>query len=78
MRIFSLGLTKEQLPLLRGVYPHSEIVEVNQYQDVLALCADVVILNTDNVSEEIVDTIKEYEKETADVDNTKYIYIRNS
>ena len=78
MRIFSLGLTKEQLPVLRGVYPYSEIVEINQYQDVLALCADVVILNTDNVSEEIVDTIKEYEKETTDVDNTKYIYIRNS
>ena len=46
-----------------------------QYQDILALCADVVVISEANCSDNVLKIIREFEEETKDMDDTLYIYL---
>ena len=46
-----------------------------QYQDILALCADVVVISETNCSDDVLKIIREFEEETKEMDDTLYIYL---
>lgn len=76
MRIFTYGIEQRQMDAIRCIFGMAEYIDVsNQYQDILALCADVVIMSVDHTPDDILLTIKEYEQEVGDDDNTQYVYI---
>lgn len=76
MKIFTYGIEKGLLEILQHYFGEAEYFDVTeQYQDILALCADVVVISETNCSEEILNIIKEFEEETKESDNTTYIYL---
>lgn len=78
MKIFVYGIDTQYAEILCRKFGTGEYVDVTVcYQDILALCADVVVINTDAASNEIISVIKEFERETRDVDDTAYYYVSN-
>ena len=79
MKIFTSGVSERQISGLSKAYNGAEVIDVSdQYQDILALCADIIVINIDNTTNEIVSIIREFEKETCGVDGTRYIYVNNT
>ena len=77
MKVFVYGIAKSLFATLRCYFGEGEYIDITScYQDILALCAYVVVINIDYAPKEIVSTIKEYEQETKKDDDTEYCYVR--
>ena len=76
MKIFTYGIDGSLHKNLQRYFNESEVVDVSeQYQDILALSADMVIISKSYCSQEEFDIIQEFEAETKDMDETIYIYL---
>ena len=76
MKIFTYGIDENLHKNIRKYFRESEVVDVSeQYQDILALSADIVIISKSYCSQEELDIIQEFEAETKDMDETIYIYL---
>ena len=76
MKIFTYGINKNLYNNLQNYFREVELVDVsNQYQDILALSANIVVVSESYCSRKILNTIKEFEAETKYVDDTIYIYL---
>lgn len=76
MKIFTYGIDGSLHKNLQRYFKESEVVDVSeQYQDILALSADMVIISKSYCSQEELDIILEFEAETKDMDETIYIYL---
>ena len=74
-KIFLYGLSPKEIKLAEDYYGDSaELLDVTpQYQDIIALSADVVIINKDNASDEVLRTVMEFDQEVQDPD-VQYFY----
>ena len=76
MRVFTYGIEANKMDAIRWIFGKAEYIDVTDaYQDILALCADVVIMAVDHTPEDIIATIKEFQEEVADDDYTEYHYV---
>ncbi|MDO4189736.1 MAG: hypothetical protein Q4D29_12195 [Lachnospiraceae bacterium] len=76
MKILLYGFDGKKKIAIKRKFGYADYIDVtSQYQDILALCADKVIVSVDNTSAEILKTIKEYQNETEGVDKTEYYYV---
>ena len=76
MRVFTYGIEANKMDAIRWTFGKAEYIDVTDaYQDILALCADVVIMAVDHTPEDIIATIKEFQKEVSDDDDTEYHYV---
>ena len=76
MRVFTYGIEANKMDAIRWTFGKAEYIDVTDaYQDILALCADVVIMAVDHTPEDIIATIKEFQEEVSDDDDTEYHYV---
>ena len=76
MIIFTYGIEKSLLDILQRYFGEAEYFDVTeQYQDILALCADVVVISEANCSDNVLKIIREFEEETKEMEDTLYIYL---
>ncbi len=76
MKIFTYGIDRNFFECISSYIKDADIVDVSeQYQDILALNSDIVIISLRNCSQEILEIIREFEDETKDLDSTIYIYL---
>lgn len=76
MRVFTYGIEANKMDAIRWTFGKAEYVDVTSaYQDILALCTDIVIMAVDHTPEDIISTIKEYQEEVSDDDDTEYHYV---
>ena len=76
MIIFTYGIEKSLLDILQRYFGEAEYFDVTeQYQDILALCADVVVISEANCSDDVLKIIREFEEETKEMEDTLYIYL---
>lgn len=76
MTIFTYGIEKSLLDILQRYFGEAEYFDVTeQYQDILALCADVVVISEANCSDNVLKIIREFEEETKEMEDTLYIYL---
>lgn len=76
MRVFTYGIEENKMDAIRWTFGKAEYIDVTgAYQDILALCADVVIIAVDHTSEDIIATIKEFQEEVSGDDDTEYHYV---
>lgn len=77
MRIFTYGIEDRRMDAVRWHFGKAEYLDTtSQYQDILALYADKVVINLDAAPSDAVNIIKEFEEETKE-DETKYYYVTN-
>lgn len=78
MKVFVYGFREIDMDSIRWHFGKNEYIDVTEkYQDILALCSDMVIVNVDNCDKDILEVIKEYESETRDVEEREYHYLTN-
>ncbi len=76
MKVFVYGCRILDMDAIRWHFGKNEYIDVtNQYQDILALNADMVLVNVENCNKKVLDVIKSYEAETKDVEEREYIYL---
>ena len=76
MKIFTYKIDDKFMKAIRWHFGEAKYIDVSKrYQDILALCTDIVVIHVDACEPEVLDTIKEYEAETKDEDDTQYIYL---
>lgn len=76
MKIFTLGIDEGKMDAIRWKFGRAEYIDVTDaYQEILALCADIVIIAVDQATEDVIATIKEFQEEAADA--TEYHYVTN-
>jgi len=79
MRVFTYGIEENKMDAIRWKFGKAEYVDVTDaYQDILALCADVVIMVVDHTPVEVLATIKGFQEEVSDEDSTVYYYLSDS
>ena len=78
MKVFVYGFREIDMDSIRWHFGKNEYIDVTEkYQDILALCSDMVIVNVDNCDKDILEVIKAYESETRDVEEREYHYLTN-
>lgn len=76
MKVFVYGCRILDMDAIRWHFGKNDYIDVtNQYQDILALNADMVLVNVENCKKKVLDVIKTYEAETKDVEEREYIYL---
>lgn len=76
MKVFVYGCRILDMDAIRWHFGKNDYIDVtNQYQDILALNADMVLVNVENCNKKVLDVIKSYEAETKDVEEREYIYL---
>ena len=50
----------------------------SRYQDILALCVDIVVIAVDHMPKDILNTIKAYQAEVLETEDTKYYYLTDA
>ena len=76
MKVFVYGFSAVDLDTIRWHLGNNEYIDVTrQYQDILALNADIVIVNLEKCDKSILDIIRSYENETKDVEEREYLYL---
>ena len=76
MKLFTYGFNRVQMDAIRWHFGKEEYIDVTeQYQDILALNADMVIVSLEFGKSEEIDVISEYEQVTKDVEARNYIYV---
>lgn len=65
MEILAYGLSMEQEMDVRDIYPDANITDVtDQYQDLIAVSCDAMVINTDYMPKTVADSISEYRYES--------------
>lgn len=76
MKIFTYGIEEIKLDALRWHFGKADYIDTTlQYQDILAMCADKVVMAVDHTPENVLQTVREFQEEVADEDDTEYVYI---
>lgn len=76
MRIFTYGIEECNMGGVRKKFGEAKYIDVTeQYQDVIALCADVVVIAIDHIPAETLRTIKDYEQDAREYENRQYFYV---
>ena len=76
MKIFTYGIDKRLFRIFQYYFKGAKCIDVTeQYQDILALSADIVVISEGYCSRDVLEVIKKFENETKDIDNTIYIYL---
>lgn len=71
MKVFMYGIEEKYVGGVQNKY-----VDVTEcYQDILALPADVVVVNIDCADSMELTAIREYEEETKEVEEREYLYL---
>jgi len=79
MKAFTYGIEDRKMDAIRWHFGKAEYMDTTpQYQDILATCADIVIVAVDHTADAILHIIKEYQSETAEEDDTEYYYISDA
>ena len=79
MRVFTYGIKKENIDIIRRKFGAADYFDVTpQYQDILALCADIVVIAIDHMHEDILNTIKLYQSEVSEDEDTEYHYLTDA
>lgn len=79
MKVFTYGIEESMLNAIRWKFGKAEYLDVTvQYQDILALCADIVIMAIEHTSDEVLHIIKQYEKEVGADEDRKYYYLSDN
>lgn len=75
-KVFAYGFSEEQLQKVKDFYGDvADVTDITtQYQDILALPVDVVIINTDAASTEVVQSVQKYQREAEEAD-VEYQYL---
>lgn len=75
MIIFTYGIEDSKMDAVRGHFGKAEYLDTtSQYQDIMALYADKVVINLDATPSDVVTIIKEFEDDTKE-EETKYYYV---
>lgn len=76
MRVFTYGIKKEKMDAIKRRFGTADYFDVTpQYQDILALCVDIVVIAVDHMPKDILNTIKAYQTEVSDDEDTRYYYL---
>lgn len=76
MKVFTYGFDKLQMEDIRWHFGKEEYIDVTfQYQDIMAMDADMIIVSLEFGKEEEIAAIREYEKETNDIEGKTYVYV---
>lgn len=76
--IFVYGFEKYQMAAIRWRFGEANYVDVTPlYQDILAMNAEVVVISLENIPENALAVVKQYEDETKDVEEREYYYLTN-
>lgn len=76
MKVFVYGCRILDMDAIRWHFGKNDYIDVtNQYQDILALNADMVLINVENCKKDVLEIIKSYEAETKDVEKREYYYL---
>lgn len=79
MRIFTYGIEERKMDAIRWHFGRAEYIDTtSKYQDILALCADAVIIAVEHTPSNIVNTVKLFEEETQENDDTNYYYVTDN
>ena len=79
MRVFTYGIKKEKMDIVRHKFGAADYFDVTpQYQDILALCADIVVIAIDHMHEDTLNTIKSYQSEVSEEEDTEYYYMTDA
>ena len=75
-KIFTYGF--KDIEPLRWKFGEAEYLDVtSQYQDIMALPNDMVIVNMSNIDPDVLTAIKEYEAAVKDESTTKFVYVNS-
>jgi len=78
MTIFTYGIKSQHMAGIKSRFGESEYIDVSdQYQDILAMKAEIVLINTDNTNPDILGIIKEYALEVGEDEDRDYFYLNN-
>lgn len=76
MKVFMYGIEEKYVGGVQNKYGDAEYVDVTEcYQDILALPADVVVVNIDCADSIELAAIRKYEAETKEVEVREYLYL---
>lgn len=76
MKIFVYAMDKADMPAIRWHFGKAEYIDVTEeYRDILALCADKIIINNDTAPSNVVQIVREFEEDTKEDSATEYIYV---
>lgn len=79
MRVFTYGIKKEKMDAIKPRFGTADYFDVTpQYQDILALCVDIVVIAVDHMPKDILNTIKAYQAEVSEDEDTKYYYLTDA
>ncbi len=74
MKAFVYGFDEKQLEEIQRIFGNITYIDVtNQYQDILACCADIVLINVQKCDYSVLCTIKDFEDEVQESE-TRYFY----
>ena len=76
MRVFTYGVEDRYINGLKRKFGAAEYVDVTeQYQDIMALNADVVIVAMDHVSDQELQAVKAYVREVGEYEDRQYFFV---
>lgn len=79
MRVFIYGIKKEKIDAIKHRFGTADYFDVtSRYQDILALCVDIVVIAVDHMPKDILNTIKAYQAEVSEDEDTKYYYLTDA
>ena len=77
MRVFTYGI--EKMDAIKHRFGNADYFDVTpQYQDILALCVDIVVIAVDHMPKDILNTIKAYQAEVSEDEDTEYYYLTDA
>lgn len=78
MKIFTYGIEPKHMGGIKNRFGEAEYIDVSgQYQDILAMNAEIVLMNTDNTGSDVLEIIKEYAQEVGEDEDRDYFYLNN-
>ena len=76
MTVFIYGFYENEMEAIRWHIGRADYVDVSdQFEDILALKAEIVVINLDRIDDSALSMIKEYEEETKGVEDREYFYV---
>ena len=79
MRVFTYGMKKEEMDAIKHRFGTADYFDVtSRYQDILALCVDIVVIAVDHMPKDILNTIKAYQAEVSEDEDAKYYYLTDA
>lgn len=76
MTVFTYGFYESEMEAIRWHIGRADYVDVSdQFEDILALKAEIIVINLERIDESALSMIKEYEAETKSVEDREYFYV---